>query len=781
MSTKRSPSEMEALIGSLETKLAESASKVKELENVKAEYDRMLEILKEEFLFYRHDPEGRFTFVSPSYANILGYAQEEYVGKTADESWTPHPINQEAARHTKLSGMGIRQPAYEMEIYHKSGACRRFLTIETPILDQNGRVIAVQGTARDITGKRKAEEKLERYRKHLEDLVQQRTVELQNSQKQLLDIIDFLPDPTYVVDQNEIVIAWNRGMATITGTPAVRVIGKNYRAHVHKIHLREGSQQIDLVLGRDESSAARDGDLEPYGIQNRAGTYFSEKHIADLKNGQAGYVWITTAPILDAADCTVAVVESIRDVTQMKLAEQKIRENERRLSTLMGNLPGMAYRFVQEKQNWMVEYVSEGCRQLFGLEPQAIIGRPLEALKALIYPDDLGLLVEKVSRAVATKEPVQFEYRIVSAAGEKKWVFDKTEVFQTNPSGPLSLEGYMAEFTIYKEMEERLVSENTLLRSTIRDRYKFHDILGNCRAMQDVYELIVKAAVTEDSVFISGESGTGKELVAKAIHRAGKRKDGPFVAVNCAAIPENLIEAEFFGTSRGAFTGANADKKGYLETADRGTLFLDEIGDISPSLQVKLLRAIEGGGFSPVGSRRIVHPDVRIIAASNKDLEQMVASGAMRQDFFFRIHVIPITLPPLRERGDDILILINVFLKLYSPTESITTLTRDDLETLRSYHWPGNVRELQNVLKRYIALRNLNFLKKSVKRQNARPEVSESTITGDQGFKEALGQVEKDLILKMLNQAHWNRTKTASLLGVSRKTLFRKMKACGLV
>jgi PAS domain S-box-containing protein len=783
MSERRTCLEMEAHVKSLELLLSDSAAKIEELEKVKASYDRMLENLKEEFLFYRHDAHGRFTFVSPSYANILGYSPEEYTGKSADECWTSHAINEEANRRTKLSSRGMRQPPYEMEIYHKSGACRRFVTIETPILDTDGNVIAVEGTARDITEKRRIEEQLEKYRKHLEELVRQRTMELQSSQKQLLDIIDFLPDPTYVVDRDEAVIAWNREMASLTGISAKAVIGTNYRRHVNKIHAREGSRQIRAVLGKklQENGSPRDGGPCHHSIEKQADTLFSEKQIEDLRDGQIGYVWITTAPILDGGGCTVAAIESIRDVTEMKHAEQKIRDSERRLSTLMANLPGMAYRFVREKDGWYAQYVSEGCRQLFGSEPDSVIQRRVSELTAMIHPEDLAALVEKVNQAIETQRPFQCEYRILSATGEIKWVFDKTEIVMNRADGQLSLEGYMADFTLYKEMEERLVNENTLLRSTIRDRYKFKDILGNCQAMQDVYELIVKAAVTEDNVFITGESGTGKELVAKAIHGASKRKNGPFIPVNCAAIPENLIEAEFFGTSRGAFTGAGADKKGYLEAADQGTIFLDEIGDISPSLQVKLLRAIDGGGLSPVGSRRIIHPDIRIIAASNKDVEQMVAAGKMRQDFFFRIHVIPIVLPPLRERGDDVLILINHFLRLYSPSDNLTTLSRDDLEALKNHHWPGNVRELQNVLKRFIALRNLNFLKVDHRSTVARSVSAPAPMRDDQTFKEALGQVEKELILKMLSQARWNKTKTASLLGVSRKTLFRKMKACGLI
>jgi transcriptional regulator with PAS, ATPase and Fis domain len=219
-----------------------------------------------------------------------------------------------------------------------------------------------------------------------------------------------------------------------------------------------------------------------------------------------------------------------------------------------------------------------------------------------------------------------------------------------------------------------------------------------------------------------------------------------------------------------------------LEVADKGTLFLDEIGDISPSLQVKLLRAIDGGGFSPIGSRRIVRPDLRIIAASNKNLEDLMNVGSIRQDFFFRIHVIPIHLPPLRERGDDIFILVNHYLKELSPSDSIASLTREELEILKNHRWPGNVRELQNVLRRYIALKHLHFLKlPGQETVEEKKTAGENDLSDDLPLKDALIQYEKRIILKKLEQEKWNKSQTARDLGISRKTLFRKMKACGLM
>jgi PAS domain S-box-containing protein len=770
----------------LDAQRAENARLSQALLESEARYARMLDNLKEEFLFYRHDKEGRFTFISPSYSSILGFAPEEYIGMQASELWTPNEINKKAEQATLLSCKGVRQPPYEMEIYHKSGALRRFVTIETPILDDDGQVIAVEGTARDITEKRKIEEQLDKYRLMLEDLVRQRTMELETSRKKLADIIDFLPYPISVVDINENIIAWNRAMVEMTGVPENTVMGNNFRSYLHGFYGSAEPLLLQLVLDGVLESDVRRSDkvmrlLRDNVIQIEDKKILAERFVTSLYGGEGGEIWVTAGPILGHDNRVIGAIESMRDVTQIKHAERQVLQSERRLSTLMSNLPGMAYRIAISEKSWRVDFVSEGCRQIFGREPSFFIGRSLSELKSLIHPDDLERLLETSRLAVNERKPFECEYRILTASEETKWVFDKAEVLSPDVVGVVSIEGFMADFTVFKSMEEKLRNENSLLRSTIRDRYKFKNIIGNCQAMQDVFELIVKAATSDDNVFVYGESGTGKELVAQAIHDTSDRKDKNFIAVNCAAIPESLIESEFFGTAKGAFTGANADKKGYLEAADGGTLFLDEIGDISPNLQVKLLRAIDGGGFSPVGSRRVVRPNLRIIAASNKDLQLLVGTNNIRQDFFFRIHVIPIHLPPLRERGDDLFILINHFFKGYGSSHSIASLSGEELETLKSHHWPGNIRELQNVLRRFLAMKNLNFMQIPGLQRKTEAQVFDSSIeTNGHDLKDTMIQVEKKVILKALDQARWNKSKAAKELGVSRKTLFRKMKACGL-
>lgn len=746
------------------------------LEKSREKYDRMLENLQEEFLFFSHDIEGNFTYASPSLTRILGYSVDEYFSMNFQNHWTPNPINKKADLHSRKSIQGIKQPPYEMEIYHKNGTYRRFITIETPVFNEHGEVISVEGTARDVTEKKKTEEKLHKYREHLEELVQQRTAELEYSRKQLFDIIDFLPIPTFVTDKTGTIISWNRAIEELFGMEKKDVMGNSYRECIKPFHDSSEVLPVDLILDNNI--------ITSLGNHKSESDKFIERYLEKLRDGEGVHAWIAAAPMLDSENNITGAIATYRDVTHIKKAERQIRESERRLSTLMSNLPGMAYRIVK-RSAWMVDFVSSGAKSILGNDASFFVGKELDVIVEMIHPEDIARIKGQLETAFKKKKPFHNEYRIISESGEIKWVFDRGEFLYGEDLENFTVEGFISDFTFYKEMEKRLRNENLLLRSSIKDRFKFDNIIGNSEPMQKVYDLIMKAATTDDAVSIYGESGTGKELIAKAIHNASERKDHNFIVVNCGAIPENLIESEFFGTMRGAFTGANTDKKGLLEMADRGTLFLDEIGEISLNFQVKLLRAIDDGGFTPLGGRQLIKPDIRIIAASNKTLFELVRNGSMRNDFFFRIHVIPINLPPLRERGDDLFFLIDHFLKLYSKSDRLQTLSREEIEMLRNYGWPGNVRELQNVLRRYVTFRKLILMPASgdekssdSDRQLKNNQVRE--LSNEQSLKRAIGSFEKSYITDMLKLNKWHRSKTAKLLGVSRKTLFRKLQTYGL-
>jgi len=333
---------------------------------------------------------------------------------------------------------------------------------------------------------------------------------------------------------------------------------------------------------------------------------------------------------------------------------------------------------------------------------------------------------------------------------------------------------------IEKEAED-LRKQYTKLKSTIKDRYRLGDLIGKSAPMQEVYELILKAATTNANVVVYGESGTGKELVARSIHHLSNRSSKPIVPVNCAAIPEGLIESEFFGHRKGAFTGAHLDKKGYFYCAGSGTLFLDEVGEIGLNMQAKLLRAIETGEFTPVGDTRVQKADACIISATHRNLSDMAKMGQMREDFFYRIAVIPITVPPLREHKEDIPLLVDHYLKLYGKGKNLVSVPGRIMDALLEYQWPGNIRELQNVLQRYLVVGELDSIITHDGMFGDEEDVAKGSDPSMRDLNTALVRFEKELILNALKENNWNKTKAASVLGIDRRSLLRKMQRVGII
>ena len=297
-------------------------------------------------------------------------------------------------------------------------------------------------------------------------------------------------------------------------------------------------------------------------------------------------------------------------------------------------------------------------------------------------------------------------------------------------------------------------------------------------AMREVTATVRQAAASDATVVIYGESGTGKDMVARAIHATGGGT-GAFVAVNCGAVPEPLLESEFFGYRKGAFTGANADKYGFLELATDGTLFLDEVGDIAPGLQIKLLRAIEGNGFIPLGATRAQHCKFRLIAATNRNLLDLARQEKIRWDFFYRIHILPIYLPPLRNRAEDLPGLIDQFMASQPGGGSHADLPADVRIQLAQYCWPGNIRELHNVLHRYLTLGRLEFTAKHPPAPAApsAPAADFGRAAPRMSLRQAVTEFERKYLLDALGRCGWHRQKTAEFLGIDRRTLFAKMKA----
>lgn len=325
-----------------------------------------------------------------------------------------------------------------------------------------------------------------------------------------------------------------------------------------------------------------------------------------------------------------------------------------------------------------------------------------------------------------------------------------------------------------------LALENVLLRDELKADFEPGVIIGQSKAMKKVEELVQKVGPTDTTVLISGESGTGKELVARAIHRYSGRRDKPFVAVDCGSLVENLFESELFGHTKGSFTGATATKYGRFELANGGTLFFDEIGNISINIQTKLLRVLQEREISKVGSSQVIKVDVRIVAATNKDLQKAVKAGTFREDLFYRLSVVPITLPALCERRDDIPLLANYFLQKYNKKrkKNIRAISDRAMKALVEYDWPGNVRELENAIERAVVLAEDDVVSPSELLYYGLSV--ETTQKSDAGKLQRLVDVEKEHIAKTLKMLNGHRGKTAEQLGIDRKTLRLKMKKYGI-
>ncbi len=430
--------------------------------------------------------------------------------------------------------------------------------------------------------------------------------------------------------------------------------------------------------------------------------------------------------------------------------------------------------------------------------------KPSHFLSDLVFTEGDAILAHDIAddSKLSSRDSlgeIHAESVICAPLRNKLGVIGLIHLYSTNPDNPLDSDDL--EFTLaladqlticFQNLNEKKQLSDGLARvegenKSLREQLELEsELVGNSSSMVAMKQKILRIAPTDASVLIRGESGVGKELVARAIHFNSHRKKHPFVCMNCAALSEGLLESELFGHEKGAFTGATSQKPGKFEQSDRGTLFLDEVGEMSLAIQAKFLRVLEGHAFERVGGSRSIDVDVRVVAATNRDMEKAVSEGIFRQDLYFRLHVVEISVDPLRVRSDDILVLANYFLNRFVTKTGrlIKGFTDEAKELLESYHWPGNVRELQNTIERAFILCTGDFIdaadiQLSAVGMESDPHcVLPPVVTG---FREVpLDVVEQDHIVAVLNNTNWNKSRSAQILGIERSTLDRKLKRYGI-
>ena len=430
---------------------------------------------------------------------------------------------------------------------------------------------------------------------------------------------------------------------------------------------------------------------------------------ARVRRASGEYRWMLhhTVPMRDDSGNIVRWFGSSVDIEDLKLAEGKIRSAEKELRTIIETIPAYVWTATPDGA---VDFSTESWFERTGLGGGKAIGW---TWTENLHEDDRERVISAWREAVATGDPLDHELRMRNAQGEYRWILVRAVPLRDDSGAIARWYGTITDIDDRRRAEEelrklkdQLYNENIALRDEISQASMFEEIVGSSAPLRRMLSLVTKVARTDSTVLITGETGTGKELIARAIHKRSLRASRPFVSVNCGAIPPSLITSELFGYEKGAFTGAIQRHLGRFELADRGTIFLDEAGDLPPEAQVALLRVLQERTFDRVGGSKPVGVDVRVIAATNRDLDKGVADGSFRDDLYYRLSVFPIHVPPLRDRTGDIPVLVQYLTQRYSANvgKKIRNVSRRTMDVLTEYKWPGNVRELQNVIQRAVIL-----------------------------------------------------------------------------
>ena len=560
-----------------------------------------------------------------------------------------------------------------------------------------------------------------------------------------VDIIEFLHHPFCVVDADDYTVKMANSAARLSG-------------------LTGSSTCYGIAHGR---SAPCDGSEHPCPLEivKRTGKPVTVEHIHYDRDGNARNLEVHAHPIFDRRGNVIQIIEYCLDITERKQTEKALQENEKRLRNLVEALP-MGLHMYQLGADGQLRFAgaNPAADKILGVENTQYIGQTIDEA----FPNIVETEIPGKFRTIAEEGGFWHKEEIIYEDERIKGAFESFN-FQVSPGQVASL---------FNEITERKRAEQALL-DEVKTRYNYEEIAGKSPALQNVLRQVELVAPSDTPVLVLGETGTGKELICRAIHHLSARNTMPLIKLNCATIPPGLVESELFGHERGAFTGAISRKQGRFELAHGGTIFLDEIGDLPLETQAKLLRVLEDQAFERVGGTRTVKVDTRVIAATHRDLEQMVRDGCFREDLFYRLNVFPVTIPPLRKRKEDISLLAHYFVRracarLGRPPCGINDRA---LQRLLAYPWPGNVRELENIIDRAVILCGGG----TIDRQHVQVEVGAPSAA--RGQIPSLQEVERGHILVALRAASWKvsgKGGAAELLGLKPTTLQSRMQKLGI-
>jgi len=561
----------------------------------------------------------------------------------------------------------------------------------------------------------------------------------------LPELAELAPDGVVVVDREGRVIGFNTAVERITGLAHGEAVGRA----CEEVLGEAVGRLVRQVLGRGEVLANLELPLP-------------------TPEGEV-LVWATISSLRDVKGGRAGAVVTMRDIGEVARLAEELYERQgellREKQKLEAILESIADGVFTVDGDWRVASFNRAAEEITGFSRKEVAGLPCER----VFQSSTCRGMCPLRRAFAIGGPVyDVEVEITRKDGRRVPI--------SVSAAPLR----DADGVVIGGVEVfRDLSALRQLSRELEERYSFGQIIGKSKLMRELFALLENVAETDSTVLIYGESGTGKELVARALHYNGPRKEGHFVPVNCAALPEALLESELFGYERGAFTGATRSKPGRFELADGGTLFLDEVGEMGQAVQAKLLRVLDQREFERLGGTKTIRTDVRIIAATNRDLETDVASGRFRRDLFYRLNVVSIHLPPLRERREDIPLLVEHFVRKLNEKmgRKVKGVSSEAMRLLMDYDWPGNVRELENAIESAFVIGRRDVIRPEdlpeVVRRKRVPAVPEGRGLLEEGERQAL--------LAALERAGWNRGEAARLLGISRATLWRKMRKHGLI